>query len=79
MSLETNMALNWYDTNYDTWECTKCRLHFIDPEDYPHLAAMPDDEEDVSGLEPRLYWLNITEPICSTCAITARIPPIDEV
>lgn len=73
------MPLAWYETDYDTWECTKCGSSFIDPEDYPHLTTIPEGEENVRGLEPRLYWLNITEPVCSDCAIKSGIPPIDEV
>jgi len=58
---------------YDVWECVKCHLYFIDPEDFPN--AKPEDDEQV---EPRLYWLSVTEPVCSKCAIAAGIPPIDE-
>jgi hypothetical protein len=58
---------------YDTWTCAKCKEVFIDPEDYPN--AKPADGEQV---EPRLYWLSITEPLCCECAITSGIPPIDE-
>lgn len=56
-----------------TWFCTKCNKEFVDPEDYP-WAFLPRDLER----EVRLYWLSITEPLCSSCAIAAGIPPIDE-
>lgn len=59
--------------NYNIWTCVKCDKEFVDPEDFPDVKIADD-----LTFERRLYWLNVNEPICSSCAIAAGIPPIDE-
>lgn len=58
---------------YDIWICAKCNKDFIDPEDYPD--AEPGEGEQI---EPRLYWLSPTEPVCHSCATKSGLPPIDK-
>jgi hypothetical protein len=54
------------------WVCAKCKITFTDPED------LPEDTQVSTALEPRLYWLSITESVCSNCAAAAGIPPLDK-
>lgn len=78
-SLVTDRFENRYPDDEDTkcseWMCVKCEQHFIDPEVFPHgwLHTGPG-----VGLEAQLYWLGMNEPLCSSCAITMGIPPIDK-
>lgn len=67
------------ELDYDTWNCTLCNQVFIDPEDYPEIQRVPEnDKYFVHGIEPRLYWLSSTETVCRICAEKANIPPIDK-
>lgn len=58
-----------------TWECVKCHKKFVDPdepvydpEDYNH--SFPEESQE--------HWLGPTEPVCTSCAAAAGIPPVDE-
>lgn len=64
-----------FGQKYDTWICAKCKQELVDSEDFPGLEKKLDHE---IGYEPRLYWLSSTEPVCSSCAISAGLPPIDK-
>lgn len=65
--------------NVETWNCIKCNRNFVDPEDHSYADALAEarKHEVVERLEPRLYWLSVTEPLCGDCASEAGIPPID--
>lgn len=63
---------------FDVWSCVTCKKDFVDPEDYPLVSTEAAVADGAAGIEPRIYWLGMNEPVCSDCAAKAGIPPVDE-
>lgn len=63
------------DPGCKSWKCVKCNKEFIDPEEFPN--GWMHTSETVK-LETQLYWLGISEPVCSNCAVDSGLPPIDK-
>lgn len=59
---------------YATWSCTLCHKDFVDPDDYPDAHLADNERLEKHGI----YWLSPVEVVCSSCAISAGIPSVDE-
>ncbi len=61
------------------WECSQCKGLYIDRDEHPELAQVPQQFQDTfQGVEAQKYFLGPLEVFCYACASRRGIPPLEE-